>query len=191
MASFYSSVWVVIEGWQEIRLKDEIIDRILKASPKYLRLLKRFRNGVFHYQSNLVDDRFVQFLEQGQAAMLWVYFLHGEFKRYLWELLRNINVSETMRRKVRASVRSLIGWIPVDAVEYHTDSLRKRSERAIKMLEKAGDLSSPAAVNLLSASYHALDVATEGERKYAEWKSKLLKDIENVHRSGESELTFA
>lgn len=183
MSAFYSSVWVVIEGWQVIPLKDETIDRILKASPKYLQLLKRFRNSVFHYQSSIVDDRFVQFLGQGQAAMLWVYFVHGEFKRYLWELLRNVNVSENMRRKLRMSVKNIIGWVPVDVVEYHAHSLRQRSEKAIRMLEKAGDLSSPAAVDLLSASYNALSVAEEDEKKYTDWKSELIKDIEKSNRS--------
>jgi hypothetical protein len=48
MSYWYGGLYVVIEGWQRLRLSDSTIDELL-ASPN-VRLLKKYRNGVFHFQ---------------------------------------------------------------------------------------------------------------------------------------------
>jgi hypothetical protein len=44
---FYASLFVVIEGWRDLRLSDVEIDELLRSDNT--ELLRRFRNGVFHF----------------------------------------------------------------------------------------------------------------------------------------------
>jgi hypothetical protein len=47
-----------------------------------VRLLKRFRNAVFHYQKNFLDQRLMDMVREGQNAEAWVGELDREFRRY-------------------------------------------------------------------------------------------------------------
>jgi hypothetical protein len=51
MFYWYSGLYVVIEGYQELKLHGEKIDALLQ-SPN-VDLLKRLRHGTFHFQNNL------------------------------------------------------------------------------------------------------------------------------------------
>jgi hypothetical protein len=55
MSLWYVTFYVLIEGWQELGLSDPKIDVLLKS--KNVDLLRRCRNGVFHFQKEYVDDR--------------------------------------------------------------------------------------------------------------------------------------
>jgi hypothetical protein len=46
MSYWYGTLYVVIEGWKELKLSDPKIDALLD-SPN-VELLRRYRNGVFH-----------------------------------------------------------------------------------------------------------------------------------------------
>ena len=64
LSYWYAGLYVVCEGWQELKLSDpEILD--LLKSP-HLEVLKRFRNGVYHYQADYFDKRLMG------AFHLWV-----------------------------------------------------------------------------------------------------------------------
>ncbi len=80
MFYWYASLYVVIEGWQELCLSDPEIDALL-ASPN-VQLLKRFRNGLFHYQKNYGDNRFTELLRPGEDVVPWVRDLHGKIGAY-------------------------------------------------------------------------------------------------------------
>ena len=56
LAQWYASLWVVIEGWLETKLSDPIIDDLISSCPRFCDLLRRFRNGVYHYQPSLLDS---------------------------------------------------------------------------------------------------------------------------------------
>jgi hypothetical protein len=47
MSYWYGGLYVVIEGWRELKLTDNTID-ILLQSPN-VELLRRYRNAVFHF----------------------------------------------------------------------------------------------------------------------------------------------
>lgn len=53
MSYWYGGLYVVIEGWQRLKLSDDIIDNLLISSN--VQLLKRYRNGVFHFQKEYID----------------------------------------------------------------------------------------------------------------------------------------
>ena len=63
---WYGGLYVVIEGWQDLGLADPTIDRLLE-SPN-VELLKRYRNGVFHYQTTYFDDRFSAFMRSQDSV---------------------------------------------------------------------------------------------------------------------------
>lgn len=79
MGLWYGSLCVVVEGWGKLKLCDPTIE-ILLASP-YVTLLRKYRNGVFHYQPTYYDERFFGFMRKEDTPE-WVHTLHLEFGRY-------------------------------------------------------------------------------------------------------------
>jgi hypothetical protein len=80
---WFGGLYVVTEGWTELKLKDRRIDSLLK-SPN-VNLLRRYRNGVFHFQRDYFDERFMGFLRDGLNRIEWVGLLHEEFERFFLE----------------------------------------------------------------------------------------------------------
>lgn len=80
MSYWYGGLYVVIEGWQDIKLSDEKIDSLLKSDN--VELLRRYRNGAFHYQKNYFDDRFFDLFLKGQEVIKWIRQLNLEFGRF-------------------------------------------------------------------------------------------------------------
>jgi hypothetical protein len=74
MSYSYASLYVVVEGWQELKLSDSAVDALL-TSP-YVNVLKQYRHGVFHYQREMWDERFMAFLREGEASAEWVRAAH-------------------------------------------------------------------------------------------------------------------
>ncbi len=85
LAQWYTSLYVVIEGWKELKLSDFEIDRLI-ASPN-TELLRRFRNGVCHFQGQYFDARFSEVLN-AEGLVAWVRELNREFGRYFLEELK-------------------------------------------------------------------------------------------------------
>ena len=52
MSYWYGGLYVVIEGWKKLGLVDRKIGSLLKSP--YVGLLRRYRNGVFHFQKNIM-----------------------------------------------------------------------------------------------------------------------------------------
>ena len=73
----------MIEGWKSLKISDTIIDELLE-SPN-VKLLRRYRNGVFHFQPNYNDERFHEFMAQGTDEVAWVRSLNEQFGRYFLE----------------------------------------------------------------------------------------------------------
>lgn len=90
MSYWYGGLYVVIEGWKELKLKDNIIDSLLD-SPN-VDLLRRYRNGTFHFQRNYFDERLLRFMRDGIDCVPWIRNLNQEFGRYFlsWYEQRNI-----------------------------------------------------------------------------------------------------
>jgi hypothetical protein len=80
MSYWYAGLYVVIEGWKELHLSDAVIDEVLQSSN--VALLKRYRNGVFHFQSDYDDKRFEEFMTQGVDTVTWVRRLNDQFGRF-------------------------------------------------------------------------------------------------------------
>jgi hypothetical protein len=59
MSYSYATLYVVIEGWRQLKLTDPTIDDLLR-SPN-VNLLRRFRNGAYHFQPEYFDGRLTDF----------------------------------------------------------------------------------------------------------------------------------
>lgn len=79
MSFWYGELYVVIEGWKEIGLSDPVVDSLL-TSPN-VELLKRYRNGVFHFQKQYFDERFLGFM-RSKDSVTWVADLNQAFGAY-------------------------------------------------------------------------------------------------------------
>jgi hypothetical protein len=91
LALWLSLLYVVAEGYPELGLRDPLIDKML-TSP-HVDLLRRFRNGAFHFQRDYFDPRFTDVLSS-EAVADWAVRLHNEFKRFFgeWYKSRGIEV---------------------------------------------------------------------------------------------------
>jgi hypothetical protein len=85
LSHWYSALYVVVEGWKELRLTDKEINRLLE-SPNVERL-RRFRNGVCHFQPDYLDKKFLGFMAE-PTSVEWVRTLNREFGRYFLEILQ-------------------------------------------------------------------------------------------------------
>jgi hypothetical protein len=68
----YLSIWfallyTTVEGWQELGLTDATIDPLLQRAD-YILLLRRYRNGVDHFQRAYWDARFDEMISQPESA---------------------------------------------------------------------------------------------------------------------------
>jgi hypothetical protein len=85
MAVFYGLFYVVIEGYRELGLKDAAIDALLGAND-YESRLRRFRNAVFHYQTDPFDKRLIEFLDAKDSEH-WGKALYEAFEKFFESVL--------------------------------------------------------------------------------------------------------
>ena len=79
LSYWYSALYVVIEGWQELRCEDSEVDALLASAN--VQHLKRYRNGVCHFQRSYLDNRFLE-LTASPNSVQWVRSLHEAFGRF-------------------------------------------------------------------------------------------------------------
>ena len=80
----YSGLFVVVEGWQDLKLTDAKIDALI-ASP-YVDRLKRFRNATFHYQKGVISPKHLEFFgAEEEKTEEWVGQVYDELARYFRE----------------------------------------------------------------------------------------------------------
>jgi len=83
MSYWYGGLYVVIESWKTLKLSDPDIDELL-LSPN-VDLLRRYRNGVFHFQKDYYDKRFIDFIAEGENTVEWVRRLNTAFGKLFLE----------------------------------------------------------------------------------------------------------
>lgn len=79
MSLWYGLLYVVIEGWEELKLDNQEINELLKSDNT--NLLKRYRNGVFHFQADYNNERFVNFFKEPKTVA-WAHKLNEEFSQF-------------------------------------------------------------------------------------------------------------
>ena len=99
MSYWYAGLYVVIEGWRKLKLEDTAIDNLLSREG-YVELLRRYRNGVFHYQKDYFDSRFADVWSQNKDVVTWVRELNGQFGRYFLQWHAKYNQQNPRTDKV-------------------------------------------------------------------------------------------
>ena len=87
MSYWYAALYVVIEGWRDLKLTDKTIDELLN-SPN-VGLLRRYRNGAFHFQKKYLDRRFEEFMKEGVDQVTWIRTLNEQFGRYFLDTVKH------------------------------------------------------------------------------------------------------
>lgn len=180
MSAWYSNLWVVVEGWTEVPLSDPSIDELLETGSRYKDLLRRYRNGVYHYQPRFNERRLFDFVDEGKDAIYWTDALQLEFCRFYWELVESLPAGLVDLRK---DIFKVVGWIPSDIAVALVQSIREQAKEAISMLRDAGDFTSPAAREILRATHESLDRAAQLEVHLQKCKAEVLEQIERGSRS--------
>jgi hypothetical protein len=84
MAYWYGGMYVVIEGWRELRLSDPTVDALLNSAN--VELLRRYRNGAFHFQRKYMDERFADFWGEADTPR-WIRELREAFSQWFLKYL--------------------------------------------------------------------------------------------------------
>ena len=106
MAHWLASLYVVVEGWQAIGRSDPTIYGLIEKYDDYYQLMRRFRNGVYHFQPKPMSEKLTDFLEEKSEGHAWAYALLFEFKRFLVNTVPDDADGEEMKL--------MIGWWPKD-----------------------------------------------------------------------------
>ena len=135
-----ASLYVVIEGWETAKFKDPIVDALLAIS-NYKDVLRRLRNATFHYQPAIAPQKVTEFFETTDV-ILWLYFLHEEFCRWLRDCVETVEraarLSPEQSQEWREDFSELIGWLPLRPAEEKQKALRKKCDEIEKELDASG-----------------------------------------------------
>jgi hypothetical protein len=132
---WYGSLFVVIEGWETLKLKDDTINDLIVEHDDLKTLLRRYRNGVYHFQPKLLDNRFVAFGSSKDNSYLWAKLLHEEFVRYFSDCLAALPGDQVQKSEIKESIKGTIGWIPEYTFTDHIRSLSHLIQEAEAMIK--------------------------------------------------------
>jgi hypothetical protein len=85
LSVWYALLYVVIEGYQELKQTDEKVDALL-AKSDYVDALRRFRNATFHYQRHPFPAKLMTFLLLPDATD-WARALNRSFENFFMRVL--------------------------------------------------------------------------------------------------------
>lgn len=178
MSQWYGSFWVVIEGWKALDLKDEAIEALLNGAEDLYYLLKRYRNGMFHYQPRLLEERFLAFLRESNESVPWLHALHNEFLRFYYDWVDGVEGCKEDKEDFRNSVLSIVGWIPSDTLHVKIKELEKLARHAGELVLLSDNPSEETAKDLLSTSERVRAIARESYLKKEQHKKAYLNYIQ-------------
>ncbi len=92
MSIWYGLLFVVIEGWRDLKLIDSKIDMLLQSSN--VDFLRLYRNSAFHFQPDYFNHKQMAFMVSKDNPVAWVRTLNKEFGRYF---LDSINASKSKK----------------------------------------------------------------------------------------------
>ena len=88
MMYWYSSLYAVIEGYRDFKMKNVDIDNLLNDSEK-LDLLRKFRNGAFHVQKEYFSEKYINLIVAKNSAE-WVSCISQNMGKYLIEEINRL-----------------------------------------------------------------------------------------------------
>lgn len=79
MSYYYGGLYVLIEGWRELRLSDPTIDDLLQSP--HVDALRKYRNGSFHFQPDYFNDRLLALLPFTDSPQ-WIQAVRNAFSAW-------------------------------------------------------------------------------------------------------------
>lgn len=175
MCYWYASLYVVIEAWDELRFTDPVIDRLLAHPKDFRTLLRRYRNGVFHFQSSLLDNKIVDLLQHGAAHVFWVRALHDELVRFCAEHLGRWVVTDGQLAELRNDLEAAIYWYPHREAP-HIESLERTLSQGRELLGRYPDDHSAQRDELEQTLDSAEAMLRQSRHDWALLREQMLRD---------------
>jgi len=85
LSVWYALLYVVIEGFREMKLTHPEVDELLK-NEECVDCLRLFRNATFHYQKDPLTEKTLKFLEAKDSEK-WIMDLNKALNRFFLETL--------------------------------------------------------------------------------------------------------
>jgi hypothetical protein len=92
LSVWYALLYVVIEGYRDLKQEFEPLDALLKQE-EYVNLLRLFRNATFHYQEDPLSEKIIGFLDKKDSEH-WIRELNKQFKEFFLKILP---INETLQ----------------------------------------------------------------------------------------------
>jgi len=92
LSVLYGLIYVVIEGYREMKCQDDDIDSLL-SNEEFVDTLRLFRNSTFHYQKQPIPDKARKFIES-EGSETWIRKVHLAFKRFFE---KNLAIREMLK----------------------------------------------------------------------------------------------
>jgi len=176
MGYWYASLHVVLEGWDALGLTDPIVDRLLSHPNNYRGLLRRFRHGMFHFQSDLLDERFLAFLREGAPHAIWIRALHDEIIRAFRELIDRLMITPEYQTEMRSSILEAVNWVPYDDTP-EFESIYKTLEKGRQLLVENPDDQTELRNEVESALLKLESEFHKGRQNWSALRKRLLRQI--------------
>lgn len=175
MCYCYPSLYVVIEAWDELQFKDPVIDRLLAHPKDFRTLLRRYRNGVFHFQSSLLDSRIIDLLQHGAAHVCWVRALHDELVRFCAEHLSRWAVTDTQLAELRSDLEGVMHWYPRREAP-HIESLERIVSHGRELLGRHPDDRTAQRQELEHTLDSAETILRQSRHDWAVFREQMLRE---------------
>jgi hypothetical protein len=98
LSVWYSLLYVVLEGYRELKLADPEVDALLEKC-EYVESLRTFRNATFHYQKDPLSDKAMTFLTAADSEA-WIRRLNHALDRYFLVNLPIREQIESMKERI-------------------------------------------------------------------------------------------
>jgi hypothetical protein len=131
-----ASLYVVVEGWESLRLSDPIIQALMKR-PNSKDMLRRLRNGTFHYQPSTISPKLTDLFGSDPDAPLWLITVHDEFCRFFREWIDRFQGTDAQKVEYCENIKAIAGWIPPSPQEPKIQHLQQLQEEAGTILARS------------------------------------------------------
>jgi len=112
-SQWLASLYVVVEGWQSLKVSDKAINNLLEVYEDYVLIIKRCRNAVYHYQKEVLDKR-VEKAVCEKELIIWAGALLDEFIRFLYIYPFNKHGVCKESLHLQKEYLELAGWVPTN-----------------------------------------------------------------------------
>jgi len=114
VAHWLASEHVVLEGWLQLRHSDEKLEKLISLYPDNVEALRRCRNAVYHFQTEILDKRIIKCLFDKNEELLWSIALHYEFQRYLLNFPYTFSGTQEEKEELAEEMAGCVGWWPTE-----------------------------------------------------------------------------